>query len=82
MGEYVLNSFCHVKLFATLKTLALQVPLPLGFFRQESWSGLPFLPPKDFPNPGIKPVSLTPPALAGGFFTSMATWEVPIYSIL
>ena len=29
----------------------------------------------DLPNPGIKPVSLTSPALAGRFFTSSATWE-------
>ena len=24
--------------------------------RQEYWSGLPFLPPVDFPDPGIKPM--------------------------
>ena len=34
--------------------------------RQEHWSGLPFPPPGDLPDPGIKPAS---PALAGGFFT-------------
>ena len=60
MGEYVLNKFCHIELFATLKTVALQVPLSLGFCRQESWSGLPFPLPKDLPNPGIKP---RPPTL-------------------
>ena len=27
--------------------------------------------------PGIKPVSLMSPALAGGFFTTSATWEAP-----
>ena len=80
MGEYVLNRFCPIELFATLKTVALQVPLSLGFCRQESWSGLPVPLPKDLPNSGIKPMSLTSPALAGGFFT--ATWEVPIYSVL
>ena len=32
-------------------------------------SGLPFPPPGDLPDPGIKPVSLACPALAGGFFT-------------
>ena len=31
--------------------------------------GLPCLPPGDLPNPGIKPVSLMLPALAGRFFT-------------
>ena len=39
----------------------------MGFPRQEYWSGLPFPPPEDLPNPGIKPMS---PALAGGFFTT------------
>ena len=36
-----------------------------GFFKQEYWSGLPFPPPQNLPDPGIK---LTSPALAGGFF--------------
>ena len=27
----------------------------MGFSRQEYWSGLPFLSPRDLPNPGIKP---------------------------
>ena len=34
-----------------------QVPLSMGFSRQEYWSGLPFLPPGDLPNPGIEPRS-------------------------
>ena len=34
-----------------------------------SWSELPFPPPGDLPNLGIKPASLASPALAGGFFT-------------
>ena len=40
----------------------------MGFSWQESWSGLPCLPPGDLPNPGIKPMSLISPALTGGFF--------------
>ena len=43
-----------LKLFATSWTIALQTPLSMGFSRQEHWSGLPFLPPGDLPNPGIK----------------------------
>ena len=39
---------------------------------QEYWSGLPFPPLGDLPNPGIKPTS---PASAGGFFTTSVTWE-------
>ena len=38
-------SFSHVWLFATPWTVACQAPLSMGFFRQEHWSGLPFLPP-------------------------------------
>ena len=52
-----------VQLFVTPKTIALQVPLSMGFPRQEYWSGLPFPSPGDLPNPGIKPMSL---ALASG----------------
>ena len=40
----------------------------MGFSWPEYWSGLPFPPPGDFPDPGIKPASLASPALAGGFF--------------
>ena len=47
----------------------------MGFSKQEYWSGLPFPPPGDLSNPGIELESLTPPALAGGFFTTSATWE-------
>ena len=64
-----------VRLFATLWTVAHLAPLSVGFFRQESWSGSPCPPPGDLPDPGIKSVSLTSPALAGGFFTTRATWE-------
>ena len=48
-------------------TVVHQVPLSMGFPRQEYWSGLPFPSPGDLPDPGIKPRS---PALAGGFFTT------------
>ena len=34
-----------------------QAPPSLGFSRQEYWSGLPWLPPEDLPNPGIEPRS-------------------------
>ena len=39
-------------------------------------------PPGDLLNPGIEPVSLTYPALAGGFFTTSATWEVLINALI
>ena len=50
-----------------------QVPLSTGFSRQEYWSGLPWPPSEELPNPGIEPVSLMSPALAGGFFSTTAT---------
>ena len=43
----------------------------MGFSRQEYWSGLPFSPPGDLPDPGIKPASSAFPALTGGFFTTV-----------
>ena len=55
----------------TPQTVACQAPLSLGFSRQECWSGVPFPPPGDLPDPGIKPVSPTSAALAGGFFTTV-----------
>ena len=56
-----------VQLLVTPWTIAHQAPLSMGFSRQEYWSGLPFPPPGDLPDPGIKPTS---PTLAGGFFTT------------
>ena len=41
----MLSRFNHVWLFVTLWTVARQAPLPMGFSRQESWSGLPCPPP-------------------------------------
>ena len=38
-------------------TVACQAPLPVGFSRQEYWSGLPFPSPKDLFDPGIEPKS-------------------------
>ena len=39
-------------------TIAYQAPLSMGFSRQEYWSGLPWPPSGDFPNPGIESKSL------------------------
>ena len=67
----------RVRLFATPWTGAYQAPQFMEFSRQEYWSGLPFPSPRDLPDPGIKPMSFMSPALAGGFFTTSAAWEVP-----
>ena len=51
----------------------------MGFPTQEHWSGLLFLSPRLFPDPGIEPASLVSllPVLGGNFFTTDATWEAP-----
>ena len=53
----------HILLFVTLYTVAHQASLSMGFSRQEYWSGWPFLPPGNIPNPGIEPASPESPAL-------------------
>ena len=70
----ILSLFSSVQPSVTPWTVACQAPLPLGFSRQEYWSGLPCPPPGDLPNPGIQPMSLMSPALAGRFFITSTTW--------
>ena len=65
MHACMFSHFSHIRLFASLWTVALQAPLSMGFSRQEYWSGLPYPPPRDLPNPGLEPTSLMSPALAG-----------------
>ena len=55
--------------------LAHQAPLSMGFSWQEYWSGLPFPPPGDIPDPEMESTCLMSPALAGGFFTTTTIWE-------
>ena len=64
------KSLSRVQLFGTPWIAANQAPLSMGVSRQEYWSGLPFLPPGDLPNPGIKSEFLESPALAVRFFTT------------
>ena len=59
--HYIYLHMCvlsHVQLFATLGTVAHQVPLSTGFSRQEYWSGLPFPSPGYLPHPGFEPCLL------------------------
>ena len=71
----MLSHFSHVQLFATLWTIAYQAPLSMGFSRKKYWNRFPFPTPGDLLDPGIEPVSLMSRTLAGGFFTTSATWE-------
>ena len=77
LGTCMLSHFSRVQLFVTLRTVAHQAPLSMGFSRQEYWSWLPFPPPGVLPNPRIEPTSLLSPSLAGEFFTTRVTWETP-----
>ena len=77
-----LSCFSRVRLFATLWTVAYQAHLSVGFSRQEYWSGLPCPLPGYLLNSGIEPRSFMSSALAGGFFTTSATWPFsPLLSI-
>ena len=71
--ECLLSHFSHVRLFATLWTVANQAPLSMGFSEQEYWSGLSCPPLGNLPDPDVKPTPLMFPALVGKFFTTSAT---------
>ena len=54
-------------------TVTCQAPLSMEFSRQEYLSRLPFPPPRDLPDPEIKPAILQVSHIAGRFFTIWAT---------
>ena len=56
---YIYISFSCVRLFATPEIIAHQSSLSMGFYREEYWSGLPFPPPGDLPDPGIDSLLLS-----------------------
>ena len=59
-GSIGRNSYLVAKLCPALcnnMDCSRQAPLSMEFSRIEYQSGLPFLPPQDLPDPGIKPVS-------------------------
>ena len=64
-----MKSLSRVRLFATPWTVAYQVSKSMGFSRQEYWSGFPFPPPGDLPDPGIEPGSPT-------LWADALPWEV------
>ena len=77
----------RVQLFGTPWTIAYQVPLSMGFSRQEYWSGLPLPSPGDLPDPGIEPRSsgvgrrftiwATRESLEMATCSSILAWEIP-----
>ena len=68
-----LSRFSHFQLCETVWTVARQAPLSTGLSRQNTAVGCH----GNLANPGIEPKSLLCPALAGRFFTTIATWEAP-----
>ena len=71
------SHFSRVQLFAALQTVVSQAPRPIGILqaRIQEWVVVPSS--RASPNPGIEPVSLMSPALAGRFFITSTTWEAP-----
>ena len=83
----LLSRFSCVWLFATPWTIASQVPLSMGFAKQEYWSGLPLPFSGDLPDQGIKPVSPASPAFQVDtffffFFNHWATGEALYISLV
>ena len=61
-------SLSCVRFFVIPWTLTHKAPLSIGLSKQGSWSGLPFPPPEDLPNPKIEPLSPVAPVLASRLF--------------
>ena len=80
-GELCAQLLGRIRLFAAPRTVAGQAPLSMGFSRQEYWSGLPFPPPGDLLNPGIKPTSLAILSLTDRFFTTSgkSVWLICVF---
>ena len=85
LSFFKLKDACvHAKSLLSCLTLCNPVDCsPPGFSVHgiiQARSGLSCPPPGDLPDPGIKPMSLMSPALAGGFFSTIAsaTWEAQI----
>ena len=64
----VLSGFTHVHSLRHYGLYPVRLLCLWGFSRQEYWSWLPCPPPGDLLNPGIEPVLLMSPTLAGQSF--------------
>ena len=67
--QYCRVHFSLIRLLVTPWTVACETSL------HEYWREFPCPPPGDVPDPGMELASLMSLALAGGFFTTSATWE-------
>ena len=77
------KSLSCVRLFGTPLTVACQAPQPMGFSRQEYWSGLLFPSLGDLPDPGIEPGSLALQAdsLQTELLSSISAFAVRIFEM-
>ena len=78
----LLSRFSRVQLFATPRTVAHQVPLSMGFSRQESRSGLPFPPPGDLPDPRDRTQVSCVSCMSRRVLFHWATWETCVFGKL
>ena len=58
--------------------VACQSPLSMGISREEYWSGLPWPPPGDLPDPGIQPVFYIS-CIGRQVLPTSATWEAQTF---
>ena len=70
----VLSHFSLVQFFVTLWTAAHQAPV-YGVLQAKILKWVLFSSPGDLRDPGVEPMSLMSPAMAGGFCTTSAIWE-------
>ena len=61
------TKFRYMYMYVYIHIHICQIPLFMGFSRQEYWSGLPF---PFFPTQGLNPCLLHVACVAGRFFTS------------
>ena len=74
MPDELWTEVCDIVQETGIKTIPMEKKC-----KKAKW--LPFPSQGDLPNPGLEPASLMSPALAGMFFTTSTTWEVPWLSI-
>ena len=78
----MLSQFSHAWLFVTLWTIAHPAPLSIRFFQAEMLEWVALLSSRGSLWPMDWTHVSTSPGLAGGFFTTSATWETPHYHVL
>ena len=68
--------------FVNPSTIAHLALLSMEFSKQEFWSELLFPPPRNLPDPGMRPMLLTSPALAGRFSTTVPLGKPVFYYLV